>query len=520
MNEQRTTMHITLKSVVRKVLTFVVVAASLQSASAQAEYTVLPGDTFARIARAHDVTLTELREANPGRSEALSPGDIVRIPQPMQLTRVMDSVASGSAQMHTVEAGQTLYSISKLHGISVEDLEAWNPSAAAGLSIGDQLVVGPGEEAVLAEATPASLGAPEEILGELPRLRQDTLRTLLMLPFLLEADTVEGGGYSAKTNRLREISLEFLHGAQWAAQLLSDSGYTVSLRVVDTEPDSLGVHLWTEGDLEWADVVLGPLRKAPLDSVNGLLRHSMVPQWVLTPQDPSVWEKHPLAFSMGAVHEPGMQALGALAAQQHDGDTVMMLETRGVDAALERAFREGFLAAATDSTHLQSVPANSQFADGLIAELDTSKVNPIALPAGKSAQSLYAYVQTELQLADSFPVHVYANSESREFEFLERRYLNRAHYTVPLHAQTKWNDEQVAGQIASFREAYATDPSMYALIAFDAVIESARWQGLPWPLPSQAHYQLDWQWDATRKRHINTYWSLETMHDGAWVPVD
>ena len=209
MNEQRTTMDITLKSVVRKVLTLVVVAASLHSAWAQAEYTVLPGDTFARIARAHDVTLTELREANPGRSEALSPGDIVRIPQPMQLTRVMGSVASGSALMHTVEAGQTLYSISKLHGISVEDLEAWNPSAAAGLSIGDQLVVGPGEEAVLAEATPTSLGAPEEILGELPRLRQDTLRTLLMLPFLLEADTVEGGGYSAKTNRLREISLEF-----------------------------------------------------------------------------------------------------------------------------------------------------------------------------------------------------------------------------------------------------------------------------------------------------------------------
>lgn len=516
-------MHTTHRPILQMAIACLVCLVATVYASAQSSYTVLPGDTYARIARAHDLTLSELRDANPGRGEALAPGDVVRIPQPMQLVRVMDAVAKGNAQRHTVEAGQTLYSISKMYGVAVEDLEAWNPTAASGLNIGDQLVVGAEAEEEtenVPAVSAASLGAPEVAAQKLPALRQDTLRTLLMLPFMLEADTVDGGGYSAKTNRLREISLEFLHGAQWASQALSDSGYTVSLRVVDTEPDSLGTYLWSESDLEWADVVLGPLRKAPLDSVNSLLRNSVVPQWVLTPQDPSVWEKHPLAFSLESVPMPGMEAMGALAAQQHDGDTVMMLETRGVDAVLEQAFRTGFLRAASDSTHLQSVPANSQFADGLIAELDTSKVNPIALPAGKSAQSLYAYVQTELQLADSFPVHVYANSESREFEFLERRYLDRAHYTVPVHAQTKWDDPRVAAQIGQFREAFATDPSLYALIAFDAVIESARWQGMPWPLPAQAHYQLDWQWEEGKKRFFNAHWSLETMKEGAWVPVD
>ena len=340
-----------------------------------------------------------------------------------------------------------------------------------------------------------------------------------MLPFMLEADTVDGGGYSAKTNRLREISLEFMHGAQWAAQSLSDSGYTVALRVVDTEPDTLGVHLWGMDDLQWADVVLGPLRKAPLDSVNTLLQNSEVPQWVLTPQNPAVWEKHPLAFSMEPNPSPGMEALGALAAQQHAGDTVMMLETRGVDAGLEQAFRRGFLGAATDSTVLQSVPANAQFAEGLIAELDTSKVNPIAIPVGKSAQSLYAYVQTELQLADSFPVHVYGHPDSRSFEFLERRYLDRADYTVPVSVGTLWNDSTVAVQIEQFRAAHATDPSIYGFIAFDAMVESARWQGLPWPLPAQAHFKLDWQWDEERARFVNEHWSLETFVNGGWEPV-
>ncbi len=490
------------------------VAAGFQLAHAQVEYTVLPGDTFARIARAHDVTLTELREANPGRGEALSPGDVVRIPQPMHLVRVL-SASDPGALLHTVEAGQTLYAIANLYGLDVEQLEDWNPTAAEGLSIGDVLVVGTNPE----PASPASLGAPVASEQFLPALRQDTLRALLMLPFMLEADTVDGGGYSAKTNRLREIALEFMHGAQWAARQLSDSGYTVALRVVDTEPDSLGMHLWGTADLEWADVVLGPLRKGPLDSVNSLLQNSVVPQWVLTPQNPVVWEKHPLAFSMEPNPIPGMEALGALASQQHAGDTVMMLETRGVDAGLEQAFRRGFLGSADDSTVLQSVAANAQFAEGLIAELDTSKVNPIAIPAGKSAQSLYAYVQTELQLADSFPVHVYGHPDSRTFEFLERRYLQRSHYTLPVSERTQWNDSAVAGQLEQFRSAHATDPSIYGFIAFDALVESARWQGLPWPLPAQAHFKLDWQWDEARARFVNEHWSLETFQKGSWEPV-
>ena len=39
-------------------------ASGVQFTTAQVDYTVLPGDTYARIARAHDVTLTELQEAN------------------------------------------------------------------------------------------------------------------------------------------------------------------------------------------------------------------------------------------------------------------------------------------------------------------------------------------------------------------------------------------------------------------------------------------------------------------------
>ena len=203
-------MHTTLKSALRTTLATLVCLVSIAMASAQTEYTVLPGDTYARIARAHDLTLSELRSANPGRGESLAPGDLVLIPQPMQLVGVLSAAADGRAREHVVEAGQTLYAIAQLYGAQVEDLETWNPRATAGLSIGDVLIVGVEEEAVRESLSERlqSLGVPSRPEHVLPHLRTDTLRTLVMLPFMLEADTVAGGVYSPKTRRLRSPRIE------------------------------------------------------------------------------------------------------------------------------------------------------------------------------------------------------------------------------------------------------------------------------------------------------------------------
>ena len=170
----------------------------------------------------------------------------------------------------------------------VAELEGLNPRALNGLEIGDVVVIrrkGIGNPShLLLDSSLVSEGAAKRVW---PKLRTDTLRALVMLPFMLETDTAMGGEFDAKTTRLRDISLEFLHGARWAAEMLRDSGFTVAVRAVDTEPDRLGIYAWNDADLYWADVVLGPLRKAALDSVNEELRLSVIPQWVLTPQQDS-----------------------------------------------------------------------------------------------------------------------------------------------------------------------------------------------------------------------------------------
>ena len=69
---------------------------------------------------------------------------MARIKQILSLLIILFASLSINAQennitMHTVSKGQTLYSISKLYGTTVEDIVKLNPESATTLSIGQQL---------------------------------------------------------------------------------------------------------------------------------------------------------------------------------------------------------------------------------------------------------------------------------------------------------------------------------------------------------------------------------------------
>ena len=501
--------------------------------NAQSWYTVLPGDTFARLARANDLTVSELTAANENVVSPIAPGFRIWIPAAKQLLANVGKVV-WRGETHEVVAGETWYGIARQYGLADQELKAANGHVSGTLGIGDRLQVPTIVSVSSPTNAPASASADSTQLTmrrssaemgsdeshQHPVLPADTLRVLAMLPFMLEVDTVMGGDYDAKTKRLRDVSLDFYHGMEWAAQLLQDSGYAVEVNVVDTEPDTLGVYSWSEDDLKASNVVLGPLRSNRMDSVNQMLSGSDIPQWILTPVKPAFWAHHSHSFSLRSDSRDGMRKLGAFVAQAHPKDTVLLLETRGRDAVLEQSFKEGFFDVRGSFEGLEVAAANRQFAEGFTARMDTSKLNVVAIPSGKSSQSMIAYVQTELQLADSFPVRVYANPETVELEFMERDFMNRSNWTVPVSDRIDWNNPAVQAQTLRFREMYGTDPGPYSIVAFDAMIESARWMDSEGQLdaaPAPIQFPTKWIWDEPAARLVNANWHLRMFSNGEWA---
>ena len=96
----------------------------------------------------------------------------------------------------------------------------------------------------------------------------DTLEVLVLLPFCVDADTMDNGAFPPKVVRLREIALEHLHGFELAAQQLAEAGMDIRLTVKDEMPDSAGRQRVTNLDIARTDMVFGPLMREQVGRVH------------------------------------------------------------------------------------------------------------------------------------------------------------------------------------------------------------------------------------------------------------
>jgi LysM repeat protein len=129
-------------------------------------YEVVSGDTLAKIAKAHGVTLKALEAANPGVDpKKLHPKQKLNIPAPAapsattQAAPGAGATEAGGGESYTVKSGDTLAKIAKNHGVGLKALRAANPKFASTdhIHVGDKLTIPAKAEAVApaAPATPA-----------------------------------------------------------------------------------------------------------------------------------------------------------------------------------------------------------------------------------------------------------------------------------------------------------------------------------------------------------------------------
>ncbi len=98
-------------------------------------YTVKPGNNLYSIAKKYNVSVDSIKSLNNLTSDILSIGQQLKIPITTKLPETENS------QKYTVKPGDTLYSIAKNFGMSVEELISLNNLKSNTLSIGQQLIV-------------------------------------------------------------------------------------------------------------------------------------------------------------------------------------------------------------------------------------------------------------------------------------------------------------------------------------------------------------------------------------------
>jgi LysM repeat protein len=94
-------------------------------------------ETLYAIARRYGASVESIRTSNPGITSTLEVGQIIKVPYVIKAT--VKSTSSGNT--HKVAAKETMYSISKAYGITVDDLRKWNNLTDNALSVGQELFI-------------------------------------------------------------------------------------------------------------------------------------------------------------------------------------------------------------------------------------------------------------------------------------------------------------------------------------------------------------------------------------------
>jgi hypothetical protein len=352
----------------------------------------------------------------------------------------------------------------------------------------------------------------------------DTLRALALLPFQFDADTLPGGRYPMKVERLRDVSMEMFTGLRWAAEELAIAGIPVVLDVRDSEPDSLGRYRWTRASVDSVDVVLGPLRRSVLDSSLAVTSPTGKPHWVLTPQPSSVLAAHAQALMYEPVQIAALEALGAEVARNHPTGTVLVLELTIEGQEEQAAFRTGFEQVRAEQglaaqAGWVSHEVSTRFVEGAMDRIRTLQPACVVIPSGPTSRAMVANFQTELQLADDLaPPRIYLHPSASEYTFLERRFFERHRVSLPVTEWMNWDDSASRARVLPYRDSLGVEPGSYAWIAHEALMETARW--VPdWSdrVPAPLQHRFDWQATGLETGFVNRAWRVQQYCRGRWV---
>ena len=467
------------------------------------------GETLYSLSKKYDVIETQLIEWNPELSKGLKLGSEIKIfkaDKSKSETKSKDKSEKNSLEkenkkssqeipkelpeFHLVEPGQTLYTISKLYGISVDEINEKNPDVAenglkAGKSISIKNKAKENKESVIKENQLNSLAPikevliPKEVIANENRgmpLKKDELFVTLLLPFYAEknvfAEEAEGGSEEEKPKIEGEIfgksynALEYYSGFKFACDSLSKIGYKINLTVIDCSIDSGEVVALTKTEkLKKADIVFGPFHQnLSFVLADYCLKNKI---WFVTPytQQNKILLNNPYAIKTSASATTQVEKIAEFVSKRKAKPQVFVIHNNlKKEKNLVESFKLKFKQVAKDSA--KEVIFKIAGANGLKIKLSPTKENILVVCSNDQA-FVTDLINKIHPLKKGYNITLFGMEPWANYDNLEIELVQDLNLHLPANSYADLREEIYFPFILSFREEFNTDPSKFALNGFD-----------------------------------------------------
>lgn len=245
------------------------------------------GETIYGIAVAYNTTVSHLNELNPGLLEnGLKVGSLLNVPKVSKENHESGNVAKQNIASKTivVQPKETIYNITKVNGVSHEQLLKWNPDLINGLKVGTTLIVG--YEDVKTQAPKVLLPKTNDVVEKastekvnLSLVNDGTTKDLvLLLPFNIAKNNFNNPSINQniKNDVFLNMTLDFYAGAKFAIEELKSKNYNLNIKFVDSKETNRALDVQTlKNDFDFAttDVIIGPFFQKNVDAVSEVFKN-------------------------------------------------------------------------------------------------------------------------------------------------------------------------------------------------------------------------------------------------------
>lgn len=432
-------------------------------------HTVEKGQTLFAIAKFYKKDINEIVLENPEAINGIKPGQVLRIPIDKKNAVALNDTSN--CILHTVEKGETLYSITKKYNTTTERLKALNPELKDGLKTGQQLKV-PSPYPKAKTVVPPVQPTDNKMLykGEI----KSEYNIALFLPFNLDAESAADPEKLASTtidpSSKTAIALQFYEGALMAIDSLKKLKFNAKVYVYDID-DKDSVHIATlfkRPELTKMDLIIGPLYGTSFTPAAKFAKEHMIP--IVSPfakinkilfNNPYVCKVSPseiLQVEQMAhfiVDTFKMQNIIAISSQNMKEYPVFNAFKRVTNERLTKAGR-----AASDSVKLVY---NINALQGM---LQSDKTNVVVLPSNN--QSFVSDVINKLNVLNSkYKIVLFGMQSWMQYDNMDYEYFNELAVHIPSNGFVEYEKPQTKNFVLKYRDRFKTDPAMYAFQGYD-----------------------------------------------------
>jgi|TARA_B110000259_G_scaffold62351_2_gene73799 hypothetical protein len=194
--------------------------------------------------------------------------------------------------IHKVQKKQTLYLISKIYNITIEDIRKYNPQIKGSRLSRKMLLNIPVKREFLEKTTPLLVKNDTIIYDSLKTdyfkvnlidstINKKFIKIAILAPFKLdqiELDSVENSKFLLKNLNLTTVSLDFYSGAINAINMVKKSGINLEVDVIDTKNNFITIsEIIDNKTIEDYDFILGPLIPRNINQLSRAIVKSKIP---------------------------------------------------------------------------------------------------------------------------------------------------------------------------------------------------------------------------------------------------